>query len=119
MATSDFQPALNFDLSATILDGQTTSNAIDLAGTSILAFITDAALNGIAFTFLVSNEAGGTYLPLHRMIDGAIVTAIVDVSRYSATNPADFASARFLKIVSGTAQSGADTVITIVNRRLA
>lgn len=119
MATKDFQPVINFDLEVVITDGQTTSNAVDLLGTSLLAFITDAALDGTAFTFTVSDELAGTYVPLRRMSDGTALTAVVAVSGQYATNPADFASVRFLKIVSGSAQSGAATTIKLVNRRLA
>jgi len=119
MPTKDFQPVLNFDLQAVIANGATTSNAVDLLGTSLLAFVTDAALNGTAFTFTVSDDLAGTYVPLKRMSDGATLTAVVAVSGQYATNPADFASVRFLKIVSGTAQSGAATTIKLVNRRLA
>lgn len=120
MATNDSgNPVLNFDLEVTIADGATTSNAKDLIGTSLLAFITDAALDGTAFTFIVSDELDGTYIPLRRMSDGAALTAVVATSGQYATNPADFASARFLRIVSGTAQSGAATTIKLVNRRLA
>jgi len=120
MATKDSgNPVLNFDLQAVIADGATTSGAVDLIGTSILGFITDAALDGTAFTFTVSNELAGTYVPLKRMSDGTSLTAVVGTLGQYATNPADFASARFLKIVSGTAQSGAATTIKLVNRRLA
>jgi hypothetical protein len=119
MSTKDFQPVINFDLTATILDSASTSNAVDLSGTSLLGFITDAALDGTAFTFTVSDELAGTYVPLKRMSDGAALVAAVGTSAQYATNPADFASVRFLKIVSGTAQSGAATAIKLVNRRLA
>ena len=53
------------------------------------------------------------------MSDGTDLTAVVATSGQYATNPADFASVRFLKIVSGTTQSGAATTIKLVNRRLA
>jgi hypothetical protein len=119
MPTKDFQPVINFDLTATILDSASTSDAVDLLGTSLLGFITDAALDGTAFTFTVSDELAGTYVPLRRMSDGMPLTAIVSTSGQYATNPADFASVRFLKIVSGTAQSGAATTVKLVNRRLA
>jgi len=119
MATKDFQPVINFDLEVVIADGATTSNAVDLLGTSLLALITDAALDGTDFTFAVSNNLNGTYVPLKRMPDGATLTTTVGTSAQYATNPADFSSVRFLKIVSGTAQSGAATTIKLVNRRLA
>jgi hypothetical protein len=119
MATKDFQPVINFDLEVVIADAASTSSAVDLLGTSLLGFITDSALGGTAFTFTVSNELAGTYVPLRRMSDGTDLTAVVAVSGQYATNPADFASVRFLKIVSGTAQSGAATTIKLVNRRLA
>ena len=119
MATKDFQPVINFDLEVVIANGATTSNAVDLLGTSLGALITDAALNGTSFTFLASNDKDVGYLPIHRLVDGAILTAVVGTSRYNPTNPTDFAFVRFLRIVSGTAQSGAATTIKLVNRRLA
>jgi hypothetical protein len=119
MATKDFQPVINFDLEVIIVDGASTSNAVDLFGTSLLGLVTDAALDGTAFTFTTSSELTGTYVPLKRMSDGAALTAVVGTSAQYATNPADFSSVRFLKIVSGTAQSGAATTIKLVNRRLA
>lgn len=119
MATKDFQPVINFDLEVVIADGATTSNAVDLLGTSLLAFITDAALNATDFSFTVSNNFAGTYLPLKNMKDGNTLTSVVSPLGWYATNCADFASVRFLKIVSGTAQSGAATTIKLVNRRLA
>ncbi len=118
MATKDFQPVINFDLEAVIADGQTSSNAVDLLGTSVLGFITDAGLDGTAFTFTACDTQDGTYLPLRRMVDGNTVAAVLGASGYYATNPADFASVRFLKIVAATSQTGA-TTIKIVNRRLA
>ena len=119
MATKDFQPVINFDLEVTIADGQATSTAVDLLGTSLGALITDAALDGTSFTFVASDEFDGTYLPIHRLVDGNVITAVVATSRYNPTNPGDFAFIRFLKIVSGTVQSGAATTIKLVNRRLA
>jgi hypothetical protein len=118
MATQDFQPVINFDLEVVIADGQATSNAVDLLGTSLLAFITDAALDGTAFTFTASDSLAGTYLPLRDMATGNALSALCSASGYYGTQPSDFASVRFLKIVSGTAQSGAATTIKIVNRRL-
>lgn len=118
MATKDFQPVINFDLEVVIADGQTTSSAVDLLGTSVLGFITDSGLDGTAFTFTACDTEDGTYLPLRRMVDGNAVAAVLGVSGYYATNPADFASVRFLKIVAATSQTGA-TTIKIVNRRLA
>ena len=119
MATKDFQPVINFDLEVVIADGQTTSNAVDLLGTTLGSFTTDSSLDGTSFTFLASNELAGTYLPLKNMKDDNSLTAVVSPSGWYVTNPADFAYVRFLKIVSGTAQSGAATTIKLVNRRLA
>lgn len=119
MSTSDFQPVIQNDLSVTILDGEDTSNAVDLQGTSLLAFITDANLTGTSFTFLSSDALNGDYLPLKNMSDGAALTSVAGISAQYVTDPSDFASVRFLKFVSGAAQAGADTVIKLVNRRLA
>ena len=118
MSTKDSQPVLNFDKSVVITNGASTSDAVDLMGTSVLGFITDSSLDGTSFTFTACDTEGGTYLPVRRMVDGNPVTAILGASGYYATDPADFASVRYLKIVAATTQTGA-TTIKIVNRRLA
>ena len=120
MATENFQqPILSTDLSFTISVGANTSNEVDFIGTCLLALVTDANLTGTSFTFLSSDTKNGVYLPIHRMTDGLIITAVLAPSRRSATNPFDFTSARFLKIVSNVNQSGVDTNIGISNRQIA
>jgi hypothetical protein len=53
------------------------------------------------------------------MVDGTIMTAVVAPSRRTPTNPFDFTSTRFLKLVSPVNQAGVDTTIGIVNRQVA
>lgn len=120
MSTKDSgNPVIQSDLFVTIPDGETVSDAVDLLGTSLLGFITDNSLNATNFTFKAAEKLDGNYLTLKRMSDGNNVEAIVGANARYATNPADFSSIRFLKIVSNNPQAGADTVIKIVNRRLA
>ncbi|MFT6151407.1 MAG: hypothetical protein ACJAY9_000796 [Flavobacteriales bacterium] len=120
MSTESFQqPILSFDLSFTIAVGQNTSNAVDLIGTCLLALVTDANLTATSFTFLGCDTKNGAYLPMHKMVDGTIMTAVVAPSRRTPTNLSDFTSTRFLKLVSPVNQAGVDTTIGIVNRQVA
>tara|TARA_R110000868_G_scaffold17344_1_gene76325 strand:+ start:8474 stop:8836 length:363 start_codon:yes stop_codon:yes gene_type:complete len=117
--SSQTQQKLCYDVIATIADGDTTSNAVDVGGTSILAFITDANLDATTFTFLSSNTLAGTYFPLKDMGTGIALVSQTGTSAQYATLPADLTSVEYLKIVANTAQSGADTSITLVTRSLA
>ena len=118
MASSDFQPVLNFDRPVTIAVGETISTAVDVYGTCIGALITDANLTGTALTFLCSDSLNGTYLSYKDLKTGAAAAAVVTTSGYYATAPIDFSFVRFIKVVSGTIQATADSVVTLVTRRL-
>lgn len=109
--------SLYSEVVATILDGETESNPVNLFGTSLLAIMTDSNLSGTSFTFKASNAIDGTYLELRNMLNGEPLTAIMSDSGFHATSPIDFAAVQFLKIVSNTTQSG-DTDLTLITRGL-
>lgn len=112
------QQKLCFDLQPIIAVGDTESNAIDLSGTSLVGFITDANLTGTAFTFKVSSSLAGTYLPLKNN-SGAISRTVATSSYYNETSPDNFLAVNYVKIVSGTIQATNRTVITLVTRTIA
>jgi len=117
--SSQTQQKLCRDIIATILDGDTESNAVAISGTTMLAFITDANLNATSFTFLVSDALDGTYLPLKNMGLGNVVTSFCSANSQYATNANDFASAEYFKFVANAPQSGSDTEIILVTRTIA
>lgn len=115
MATTDFQSNLNFDRTVTIAVEQTVSDAIDLCGTSLVGFITDANLTGTALTFQGSTTLGGTYVAIHNN-SGAISRTVTTSKYYLEASSDTFAGLRFLKVVSGTIQATNPTIITLVTK---
>ena len=115
MTISQFQSNLAFEAEATIAVGQTKSNAIDLYGTSLVGFITDANLTGTALTFEGSDSLTGTYVPIHN--NSGVISRTVATSKYYLESSVDtFKGLRFLKVVSGTLQATNPSVIKIVSR---
>ena len=113
------QQKLCYDVTPVIAVGQTTSNAVQLGGTTLLAFKTDANLTGANFTFLVSDSLTGTFVPLKDMNTGIALQSQAGTSSQYATQPADFASVEFIKFVMNTAQLTTPTTITLVTRTIA
>lgn len=115
MSISEFQSNLCFEANATIAVGQTKSNAIDLYGTSIVGFITDANLTGTALTFEGSDTLTGTYVVIHN--NSGAISRTVGTSKYYLESSVDtFKGLRFLKVVSGTIQATNPAIIKIVTR---
>lgn len=104
--------------SVTIPDGQTVSGAASLEGDTLVGLILDAALDSTSLSFQVSDAVGGTYLALYDDAGNAIA-ATVAASRAVSLAPAEFSGWRFIKVVGGSAQSGADTIIKLVTRPVA
>lgn len=101
----------------TIADEATTSDAASLVGDTLVGLITDAAIDSTAITFTVSTTVDGTYVPLHAP-GGSAVSVTVAASRAIYLDPLIFGPWRFIKLVGGTAQDGADTVVTLLTRPL-
>lgn len=92
----------------TIEDGNTQStNFVDVDGYVIVGVSADAAFDGTGLTFDVSDD-GATF------IAGASGEAItVGDGEWASV---DVSPARFVKVTSGAAQDGADSVITLYLR---
>lgn len=117
--SSQTQVKLCYDVKAIIGVGETTSNAVQVFGTTFLAFITPANLTATSFTFLVSDAFDGTFLPLKDMSTGDALISQTSTSSQYATQPADFSSVQFIKFVGNTAQLTSDAEITLVTRTIA
>lgn len=96
----------------TIADGATESGIINLKNRSLVGITLDSALDGTSLTFLVSPTEGGAY---QEMIDGlgSAVSKTVASSKYLKLDPLDTLGIQYLKIKSGTAQSGAATTLSL------
>jgi hypothetical protein len=118
--TSDLtQDRICFDREITIVDGDDTSEAIDLRGTSIVAILTDSAWDGSTLTFLAASSLTGTYKQVVDSSTGSVVTVTIAANKYGLTLPADLAGMQYCKVVSSATQSGANTIITLATRPLA
>lgn len=113
--SSDFQPVIT-TISATIANAATTTAAIDLAGTSLVAIQFPAAFTGTSVTFQASTTLSGTY---QAVIDGSgtTLTKTVVAARYMVLDPLEFAGIQFIKIVS-SASEAAQRDLIIVTRPL-
>ena len=90
--------------------GAVSAAAVDLAGFTLVGLFTSSAFDGTTLTFTVSDALAGTYVTLQW--DGSDYTVTTAASKYVALDPTKFAGVRYMKIVTGTSQTG-DTVITL------
>lgn len=94
----DFEPA-------TISNGQTKSNVIDLRGMTLCGLYMPAAFTGVAISFEAATAAAGSYIPVEDGL-GAAVSLVVSPGKYVRVDPALYAGIQFLKIVSGATELG-------------
>jgi hypothetical protein len=105
-----FTATLTKKQTATIANGATTSDAIDLKTARLWAIRTPAALTGTAFTFTVSEDCS-TYYALYDST-GTAVSWTVAASRYIINvSPTNWLSIRCFKIVSGSAEGAERSII--------
>ena len=103
---------------ATIANGASQSQAIDLDGFVPVGLLLPSAWTAAAITFLASGD-NTTFVPVYEA-DGTELTATASTSRQVVLDPAKFAGIRYLKLRSGTASAavnqGADRVIGVISR---
>lgn len=97
--------------STTIANGATTSAAINTGGMALVGIKIPAAFTGTAITFTVCDTIDGTYVPLKVTTSGTALSYTVAASGYYAIDPVNFQGVQFFKIVSGSAESGARTIV--------
>lgn len=95
---------------AVILDTETDSDAVATAGLTPCGVFVPASFTGTTLSFLVSDAVDGTYVPLHSTVSGSLLSFTVASSRYIAFDPKDFQGVQFLKLKSGSAESGDKTL---------
>ena len=91
--------------------GQTVSNAVDLRGHDMLCFILPATFTGTTINFQMSPyKIDGTFYDCYNISDAAM-QATVTQGRAYFIEPQDLAGIRFIKLVSGSAEGGARTIL--------
>ena len=93
-------------LTVTIANGQTVSTAADLAGASICGVWLPAAFTGTTLTFQASRTVDGTY----GAVQGVSLTPVA-AGQFVPVDPTKFYGVRFVKVVSGSAEGAARSVI--------
>lgn len=107
MKSSDFQARKRFDLTATIAISTTTSGAVDLAGTDLIAILLPAAMTGTSIKFQASVDGTNFY----DIYDGAgALASITTAADHYVQVPASVAPARWLKLVSGSTELAERTI---------
>lgn len=108
---------------ATILNGASLSNEINIEGYNIVGFIMPATWTAASLSFAAAIDTGGTFVPI---TDDAAAEVTFTVAAAKAVGcRADKASAlapwRFIKLQSGTSgatvNQGADRVITLILKK--
>jgi hypothetical protein len=100
----------------TIADSAATSDAepIGLGGRTIVGIYTPSGLTGTTLTFTVCDTLGGTYVALNDPDTGAALSLVVAASKYYAIDPIIFIGPRYVKVVSGSTESGGDIITLMV-----
>lgn len=115
---NEFPACVSTDLQATIASGGTTSNEVDLAGTTLVGLYIPSTFDGTTLTLTAAPTAGGTHVAVQ--IDhtsASSYTITTTASRYvPLANLAIPSGLRFIKLVAGSSQTTTDTVITLVTR---
>lgn len=117
-SNSDFQIKVSYDLSVTILTGETKSNGIDLGGGTLAGVFLPSNYVGTGFSLEASNAIDGTYIPVSKDDGNPYAAASVALSEYVALNTEITKGLRFIKIVAATAQTTNDKTIRLATRSL-
>ena len=99
--------------SLTIPDGGTTTPALDLSDYLLSGIVCPAEFDGTTITFTAARTPEGTYRPVYNT-DGTALTVTTAASRHIAIVPETFAGVRYVKLVAGTAQTGATTLTLVL-----
>lgn len=115
---ADFSDNVCLNLTATIADGGTTSEEIDLGGTQLVGIFVPSGFDGTTITLTAAPTKGGTHVAVQ---DGdgssSSFTITTAASRYVPIAKLSIvAGLRYVKFVAGT-QTGA-AVLTLVTRPL-
>ncbi len=96
-----------------IADTAQESTAADLGNKTLTAVQIPAGMTGTALTFEASDLLAGTYVPVKKADGSAYSIVIGSDASLHAVDYMQFLGSRFIKVKSGTAESGPKTVTVI------
>jgi len=88
-----------------------TSAVIETKGMALVGIKTPAAFTGTTLTFTMCDTIDGTYVPVRSTASGTALSQTVTTSNYYAIDPTAFQGIPFLKIVSGSTEASARTLV--------
>jgi len=109
---SDFPAKIRSEVTAVIASAGTVSGAVDMVGTGVVAIQLPAAMTGGSISFQASAD-NVTFSPVY---DDTGLVAVTTAANQYVTLPASITkSARYVKLVSDTAE-GAERTIKLIAR---
>lgn len=112
--STQFQPIVTHNLTATIADSATQSDAIDLSGTTLTAISLPSEFDGTALTLKAAETSNASYVDVHEA-NGMALTIKGSASQIVTIEPAKLAGLQYIKLVADTAQTGV-TTLTLMTR---
>jgi hypothetical protein len=100
----------------TVSVGQTISNLVDLKGETVIGVYVPAGFSGTVISFQASPD--GTNFFTVNDETGVALSVTVVAGTFVKIDPSYLAGIRYLKLVSGTIQASADSVLTLATTRL-
>jgi hypothetical protein len=91
-------------LPAAIAAGQSMTDGLNLGGLRLFGLTVPANWTAANVTFQMSADGGNTWTNMYDA-SGSELTAVAGASRFIAMDPANFASAQWVKIRSGSSAS--------------
>jgi len=110
----EFNPVVTFDQVATI-DAATTSDKIDIRGTTLVGIITPATIAGTTLTIEATTSNTDTDFRPYLDKDGNALSINITANSYIYLPPSDTAALQFFRIVSDATEA-ADTQFIIATR---
>lgn len=98
-----------------IADNATTSPEADLRDRVLCGVFLPAGFLGTSLTFLAAAATGGTFLTIQDG-EGADYTVTVAASKFVPVDPTKFVGVRFLKVKSGSSETGGPLTLYLAVR---
>lgn len=100
-----------------IATSTTVSAEVDLGGNTLVGIITPSTFDGTALTFQMAPVTGGTFVPVAASNAASTAyTVTTTASIFTPIDPTVFKGARFVKVVTSSAQTTTDTILILVTR---
>jgi hypothetical protein len=118
--SNQYQVVINGDLVTTIANNASVSDAMDLSGTTLVAYIMPAAWTAANITFQASVD-GINFYNIYDQSGNELIHNVAN-SRMIILTPSDLAGVRYIKMRSGTSAApvaqGAQRQIIYVTRAI-